>query len=65
MLLLKLLELQEDRVFTGTAVCFDGQAEAIKGIVSGKVKAGNVVVIRYEGPKGGPGMQEMLSTYFT
>jgi dihydroxy-acid dehydratase len=49
------------RVFTGTAVCFDGQAEAIKGIVSGKVQAGNVVVIRYEGPKGGPGMQEMLA----
>ena len=49
------------RVFTGTAVCFDGQPEAIKGIVSGKVKAGNVVVIRYEGPKGGPGMQEMLA----
>ena len=50
-----------DRVFTGTAVCFDSQDEAIKGIINGKVKAGNVVVIRYEGPKGGPGMQEMLS----
>jgi len=50
-----------DRVFTGTAVCFDGQDEAIAGIVAGKVKAGNVVVIRYEGPKGGPGMQEMLA----
>jgi dihydroxy-acid dehydratase len=50
-----------DRVFTGTAVCFDGQAEAIEGILGGKVKAGNVVVIRYEGPKGGPGMQEMLA----
>ncbi|WP_281226157.1 dihydroxy-acid dehydratase [Flavobacterium aquiphilum] len=50
-----------DRVFTGTAVCFDGQPEAIEGITSGKVKAGNVVVIRYEGPKGGPGMQEMLA----
>ncbi|WP_281234013.1 dihydroxy-acid dehydratase [Flavobacterium gelatinilyticum] len=49
------------RVFTGSAVCFDGQAEAIAGIMMGKVKAGNVVVIRYEGPKGGPGMQEMLS----
>jgi dihydroxy-acid dehydratase len=49
------------RVFTGTAVCFDGQLEAIEGIVSGKVKAGDVVVIRYEGPKGGPGMQEMLA----
>jgi dihydroxy-acid dehydratase len=50
-----------DRVFTGTAVCFDSQDDAIEGILSGKVKAGNVVVIRYEGPKGGPGMQEMLS----
>ncbi len=49
------------RKFTGTAVCFDGQPEAIEGIKSGKVKAGNVVVIRYEGPRGGPGMQEMLS----
>ncbi len=47
----------------GKAVCFDGQAEAIKGIVGGRVKAGDVVVIRYEGPKGGPGMQEMLGTY--
>ncbi len=50
-----------ERVFTGKAVCFDSQDEAIKGILDGKVKAGNVVVIRYEGPKGGPGMQEMLS----
>jgi len=50
-----------DRVFTGSAVCFNSQDEAIKGIINGKVKAGNVVVIRYEGPKGGPGMQEMLS----
>ncbi|MCI7710151.1 MAG: EVE domain-containing protein [Helicobacter sp.] len=47
--------------FKGKAICFNSQAEAIKGIASGKVKAGNVVVIRYEGPKGGPGMQEMLS----
>lgn len=49
------------RVFTGTAVCFNGQSEAVEGILGGKVKAGNVVVIRYEGPKGGPGMQEMLA----
>ncbi|MDD5549010.1 MAG: dihydroxy-acid dehydratase [Sulfurovaceae bacterium] len=49
------------RVFTGTAVCFNSQDDAIKGIIGGKVKAGNVVIIRYEGPKGGPGMQEMLS----
>lgn len=50
-----------DRVLTGTAICFDGQAEAIEGILGDKVRAGNVVVIRYEGPKGGPGMQEMLA----
>jgi dihydroxy-acid dehydratase len=49
------------RVFTGTAVCFNSQDEAIAGILEHKVKAGNVVVIRYEGPKGGPGMQEMLA----
>jgi len=50
-----------ERVFTGTAVCFNSQDEAIAGILDGKIKAGNVVVIRYEGPKGGPGMQEMLA----
>ena len=50
-----------ERVFTGTAVCFNSQDEAIAGILDHKVKAGNVVVIRYEGPKGGPGMQEMLA----
>lgn len=47
--------------FSGKAICFNSQDEAIKGIARGKVKAGSVVVIRYEGPKGGPGMQEMLS----
>ena len=49
------------RQFKGTAVCFDSQPKAIAGIMDHKVKAGNVVVIRYEGPKGGPGMQEMLA----
>ncbi len=49
------------RQFKGTAVCFNSQPEAITGIMSHKVKAGDVVVIRYEGPKGGPGMQEMLA----
>lgn len=49
------------RVFEGPAVIFDSQEEACNGILAGKVKAGDVVVIRYEGPKGGPGMQEMLS----
>jgi dihydroxy-acid dehydratase len=45
----------------GPAIIFDSQEEAGEGILAGKVKAGDVVVIRYEGPKGGPGMQEMLS----
>lgn len=49
------------RVFTGKAICYDGQPEAIAGILGGEVKAGDVVIIRYEGPKGGPGMQEMLT----
>ena len=48
------------RKFVGKAICFDSQDEAIAGIMSGKVKAGAFVVLRYEGPKGGPGMQEML-----
>ncbi|MFQ5707106.1 MAG: dihydroxy-acid dehydratase [bacterium] len=45
----------------GPAVIFESQEEANAGILSGKVKPGDVVVIRYEGPKGGPGMQEMLA----
>lgn len=45
----------------GPAVCFDSQEEALHGIANGKVKEGDVVVIRYEGPKGGPGMPEMLA----
>jgi len=49
------------RRFTGKALCFDSQDGAIAGIMAGKVKAGHIVVIRYEGPKGGPGMQEMLA----
>ncbi|MFD1932567.1 MULTISPECIES: dihydroxy-acid dehydratase [Nonomuraea] len=46
--------------FTGPAVVFESQEEAVDGILGGRVKEGDVVVIRYEGPKGGPGMQEML-----
>jgi len=46
---------------SGPAVIFESQEDACEGILAGKVKAGDVVVIRYEGPKGGPGMQEMLS----
>jgi dihydroxy-acid dehydratase len=49
------------RHFKGTAICFNSQTDAIAGIMAHKVKPGNVVVIRYEGPKGGPGMQEMLA----
>ena len=48
------------RRFTGKAICFDSQDEAAAGILAGKVREGHFVVIRYEGPKGGPGMQEML-----
>ncbi len=46
--------------FTGPAIVFESQEDAVEGILGGKVKAGDVVIIRYEGPKGGPGMQEML-----
>jgi len=46
--------------FTGNARIFESQEDAVDGILNGLVKAGDVVVIRYEGPKGGPGMQEML-----
>ena len=47
--------------FTGRAKCYDSQESALDAILKGKVKDGDVVVIRFEGPKGGPGMQEMLS----
>jgi dihydroxy-acid dehydratase len=47
--------------FKGPAVIFESQEEAFAGVLEGKVKAGDVVVIRYEGPRGGPGMQEMLA----
>jgi dihydroxy-acid dehydratase len=46
--------------FKGTAKVFDSQDDAVEAILKNKIKAGDVVVIRYEGPKGGPGMQEML-----
>ena len=46
--------------FEGPAVCFDSQEDACEGILGGKVKSGDCVVITHEGPKGGPGMQEML-----
>ena len=47
--------------FTGKAKCFDSEEEAVNAIMAGLITAGDVVVIRYEGPKGGPGMREMLS----
>ncbi|WP_115991305.1 dihydroxy-acid dehydratase [Cohnella lupini] len=45
----------------GPAICFDSQDDVLRGLTEGKVKEGHVVVIRYEGPKGGPGMPEMLA----
>jgi dihydroxy-acid dehydratase len=47
--------------FTGAARCFDSEENAMEAIMDGKIKPGDVVVIRYEGPKGGPGMREMLA----
>jgi dihydroxy-acid dehydratase len=47
--------------FEGAAVVFDSEEEAMTAILAGRIKAGHVIVIRYEGPKGGPGMREMLS----
>src|SRR5262249_37921839 len=52
---------KEGLAFTGRARVFDGEEAAVQAIFDGKVVAGDVVVIRYEGPKGGPGMREMLS----
>jgi dihydroxy-acid dehydratase len=47
--------------YEGVAIVYESQEDALAGILGGKVKDGDVVVIRYEGPRGGPGMQEMLS----
>ena len=47
--------------FEGSAKCFQGEEAALKAILDGDVVAGDIVVVRYEGPKGGPGMREMLS----
>jgi dihydroxy-acid dehydratase len=52
---------KEGLSFKGRARVFDSEEQSLQGILNGKVKAGDVVVIRYEGPKGGPGMREMLS----
>ncbi len=48
--------------FTGKAKCFDGEKFALKAVLEKKIKRGDVIIIRYEGPKGSPGMPEMLST---
>ncbi len=52
---------KEGLKFTGCARVFDSEEESLQGILDGKVRAGDVVVVRYEGPRGGPGMREMLS----
>ena len=52
---------KEGEQFTGTAIVFDREEAALEAILRGRVKKGHVVVIRYEGPRGGPGMREMLS----
>ncbi len=52
---------KEGEKFTGTARVFDSEEQAMFGILAGRIKAGDVVVIRYEGPRGGPGMREMLA----
>lgn len=51
----------EMQTFTGTARVFDGEADAMKAVLLGQIVAGDVIVVRYEGPKGGPGMREMLA----
>ncbi|MFC4993168.1 dihydroxy-acid dehydratase [Rubritalea tangerina] len=50
----------EGTLFTGSARCFDSEEESMKAILDGEIKAGDVIVVRREGPKGGPGMREML-----
>jgi dihydroxy-acid dehydratase len=52
----------KEQVFTGTALCFDCEEDAFAAVQARAYKKGDVIVIRYEGPKGGPGMREMLST---
>src|SRR5690606_32075612 len=51
----------DTEVFTGTARVFDGERKALDAVKDGTITKGDVVVIRYEGPKGGPGMREMLA----
>ncbi|MGE0155069.1 MAG: dihydroxy-acid dehydratase [Reyranellaceae bacterium] len=61
--IVKVAGMEQDKlVFRGKARCFDSEEAAFDAVVKGKFKEGDVIVIRYEGPKGGPGMREMLST---
>ncbi len=61
--IVKVAGMEQDKlVFRGRARCFDSEEQAFDAVVKGKFKEGDVIVIRYEGPKGGPGMREMLST---
>lgn len=53
---------KDKQKFTGSALCFDNEEDCFKAVENKKYKAGDVLVIRYEGPKGGPGMREMLAT---
>ncbi|HMO87364.1 MAG TPA: dihydroxy-acid dehydratase, partial [Lacipirellulaceae bacterium] len=52
---------KEGLVFTGTANCFDSEEEMLAALEQGQIRKGDVVIIRYEGPQGGPGMPEMLT----
>ena len=54
--------MAEPQIFSGPARCFDSEEECFEAVTSRNYKEGEVLVIRYEGPKGGPGMREMLST---
>jgi dihydroxy-acid dehydratase len=61
--IVKVAGMERDQLrFEGTAVCFDSEEEAFAAVQARAYKSGDVLVIRYEGPKGGPGMREMLST---
>ena len=52
---------KEGNSFTGKAIVFNSEEQSLKAILDGRVRKGHVIVVRYEGPKGGPGMREMLA----
>jgi dihydroxy-acid dehydratase len=60
--IVKVAGMQQVLRFTGPALCFDCEEDAFKAVEERRYKEGDVIVIRYEGPRGGPGMREMLST---